>query len=112
MSQSPAISPVQDRAARYLPRRERKVWGRAPDNAGNSGRGKRRTVRLWVPMALIWLLLAPFGLIALPFLVLASARYGVAPAAALWRAGAVLAALSGTEVTVQSGGADVRIKLV
>jgi hypothetical protein len=95
---------------RFISRRERRnLLGRL--GAPHAPR-PRRTVRLWAPIALLWLILVPLAVLSLPILILAGLRFGAEPFHVLWRLGAVVAALSGTEVSVESAAADVRIKLV
>ena len=69
-------------------------------------------LRLWIPLVLLWLLLAPFALVALPFAAIAAAAYRVNP----WRAGAVLAglacALTGTRIEVESAEASVLVHIL
>ena len=68
-------------------------------------------VRLWLPLILVWILLAPFVLVLLPLLLVAAAVYGMSPFATLAALGGLLAALNDVHVEVQSPDASVLVKL-
>ncbi len=59
-----------------------------------------RSFRLWVPLALVWLLLLPFAVVLLPVFVVACLATAVNPLRALWIGWQVLGALGGTRVEV------------
>lgn len=67
-----------------------------------AGGGLGRGLRLWLPLFLVWLLLAPLVLVLLPIAILACLALRVAPlraGAALW---GCLAALRGTRVEIET----------
>jgi hypothetical protein len=64
--------------------------------------GDGRRFRLWIPLPLVYLLLAPFLVLALPVLVVLCQRAGVDPIRSLAVAGRILAATRGTAVEVES----------
>ncbi len=77
-------------------------------------------IRLWLPLTPLWLLLAPFALLLAPLLTLLPAKrrarlvraaFRVRPYRTAFALGAVLLALSGTEVSVDAPGALIRIKI-
>lgn len=71
----------------------------------------RRSLRLWLPVTPIAVILAPFALLAIPILQLALARRGLSPWRTVLGFGALLAALSGTIVEVDSPAAQIRIRI-
>jgi hypothetical protein len=71
---------------------------------------RRFVLRLWLPATPIFLLLAPFAILAIPLLYLAPFRR-VNWAAAVFRLGDALLALGGTDVLVDTPEALVRIRL-
>ena len=86
--------------------------------------GKRTVVRLWLPLTPLWVLLAPFALLLAPLLLfvppLLPDRPGakavrtalaVRPYRTAFALGAVLFALSGTVVDVDTPDAVVRIRI-
>lgn len=74
-------------------------------------RTPRRSLRLWLPLTSIAVILAPFALLAIPILQLALARRGLSPWRAVLGFGALLTALSGTIVEVDSPAAQIRIRI-
>lgn len=76
-------------------------------------RPKRRpfTLRLWLPVSILFLLLAPFAALALPVLWLAAplGRRNWAPA--LFSIGAVLMALHGTRIEVRASHVNLNLEL-
>ena len=73
---------------------------------------RRRTrIALWLPTTALFLLLAPFALLTLPFLYLAPREVLPRPAATLIGVGAVLLSLGGTEIDVDCRDARVRLHL-
>jgi hypothetical protein len=103
-------------APRALSRREARGLSRMRVRAELSRHGVERPapsrahVSLWVPTTVIFALLAPFALALSPFLLLAPPRYRLGPHTVL-AFGAVLFALSGTHVDVDTPDARVRIQL-
>ena len=87
--------------------------------------GQRRTVvRLWLPLTPLWIILAPFALLLAPLLTLAPrllrnrpraravrASLAVRPYRTAFALGAVLIAMSGTVVDVDTPDALVRIRI-
>jgi hypothetical protein len=69
-------------------------------------------IRLWLPLTVLWFILAPFALIAAPALKLAPGARRLSPIRAAWAAGQLLLALSGTSIEVDSPAAVVRIHIV
>lgn len=72
----------------------------------------RTVIRLWLPLTPLFLLLAPFALLASPLLYVVHRRFGVSPLAAALAIGAVLLALGGTDVDVDTPDALVRLKIL
>jgi hypothetical protein len=72
----------------------------------------RTVLRLWLPLTLIFLLLAPFALLLSPLIYLAPRPYGARPFATVLGVGALLLSLGGTVVHVETPEALVRIKIV
>ena len=72
---------------------------------------KRVVVRLWLPMTLIFLLLAPFALLLAPLICFAPRPYRHRPLATVLGVGALLLSLGGTVVDVDTPDALVRIKI-
>jgi hypothetical protein len=64
--------------------------------------GDGRRFRLWIPLPLVYLLLAPLLVLALPVLLVLCPRVGVSPVRLLVVAGGILAATRGTAVEVES----------
>lgn len=101
-------------------RRGRMVRIRARDMARQSLRrglarsraGGLRNLRLWIPMRLSLVLLAPLFVIALPILWLVLARRGPRPWRAIRAVIGLLTALPGTLIDVERRGRHVRIHLV
>lgn len=71
----------------------------------------RTVVRLWLPLTLLFLLLAPFALLLAPLLYFAPRPYNVRPFATVAALGALLLSLSGTVVDVDTPDALVRIRI-
>jgi hypothetical protein len=85
---------------------------------------KRTVVRLWLPLTPLWIILAPFALLLVPLLLLTPPLFPNRPGARALRAsiaarpfrtafrlGAVLIAMSGTSVDVDTRDALVRIRI-
>ena len=73
--------------------------------------GRRTVVRLWLPLTLLFLLLAPFALLLAPLLYLAPRPYNVRPFATVATLGVALLSLGGTVVDVDTPDALVRIRV-
>ena len=69
------------------------------------------TLRLWLPLFLLWLLLLPVAIAMLPFLLLAAAIFGAEILAAFAAIAALLAALRGTHVEVAGRHSDVFVHI-
>lgn len=95
-----------------------------PVRGNHAAGGKRTVVRLWLPLTPLWILLAPFALLLAPLLLLAPqlmpdragaravrASLAVRPYRTAFALGAVLIALSGTVVDVDTPDALVRIRI-
>ena len=74
-------------------------------------RTPRRSLRLWLPVTPIAVILAPFALLAIPILQLALARRGISPWRTVLGLGALLTAVSGTIVEIDSPAARIRIRI-
>jgi hypothetical protein len=64
--------------------------------------GDGRRFRLWIPLPLVYLLLAPLLVLALPVFIVFCRGAGVDPIRSLAVAGRILAATRGTAVEVES----------
>jgi hypothetical protein len=73
--------------------------------------GRRTVVRLWLPLTPLWLILSPFAILFAPLLLLAPQTRGIRPFRAAFAVGALLFALSGTVVDVETPDALVRIRI-
>jgi len=71
----------------------------------------RTHITLWLPLTPLWVLLAPFALLLAPLMALARESRGVNPYRAVLSIGAVLLALSGTHIAVDTRGARVRLRI-
>jgi len=72
---------------------------------------QRTVVRLWLPLTLLFLLLAPFVLLLAPLLYFAPRPYSLRPFATVAALGVVLLSLGGTVVDVDTPDALVRIRV-
>ena len=81
--------------------------------AGDLPRPDRGPMRisLWLPTTALFLLLAPFALLLLPFLYLAPRQIIPQPAATLFGIGRMLLSLGGMEVDVDRPDVRVRLRL-
>lgn len=70
-----------------------------------------RRLHLWLPLFLVWLLLAPFLLVLSPFLLLVPLVLGQNPFAVFAALYGLLSALTGTRVEVDSPDAFVFIRI-
>ena len=73
--------------------------------------GWRFGIRLWLPLFLVWLLLLPLFVLALPFLFVASLVFGFRLLRSLGAVMAVLAGFRGTNVEVHNPDARIFVKL-
>jgi hypothetical protein len=105
MTPQPVVLPRRDLAAM----RERALRARGHIAPRPRAARPARRIGLWLPTTAIFALLAPFALLALPFLYLAPRAVLPRPAAALFGVGALFFSLSGTQVEVDRP--DVRIRL-
>ena len=118
--QAAAPQPQVDPRVSILPPRP----VRGPSRPGRAVAEKRTVVRLWLPLTPLWIILAPLVLLLAPLLLLAPrllpnrprARamrgwLAVRPYRTVWSLGAVLIALSGTLVDVDTPDALVRIRI-
>jgi hypothetical protein len=72
---------------------------------------RRVVIRLWLPLTPLLLLLAPIPILLIPLLYLAPPLRGMNCAAAVFRLGDALLALSGTDIHVDTCDALVRIRI-
>jgi hypothetical protein len=108
------------------PRRHADPLAHRRRNFGAAGRNLARPtrIRLWLPLTPLWILLAPLALLLAPLLMFLPpllpenrqarklrAALAVKPYRTAFALGAVLLALSGTEVSVDAPGALIRIKI-
>jgi hypothetical protein len=73
---------------------------------------RRRFFRLWLPLFLLWILLLPFALLALPVIAILWLLFGrstVAKPIALWQ---VFAGMRGTLIDIDHPHGSVFIKIV
>lgn len=68
-------------------------------------------IRLWLPLFLIWILIAPFALLLSPLILLGVAMARLNPFRALTAAFGLLAALTGTLIEVETPDAVVNIRV-
>jgi len=73
---------------------------------------RRFVLRLWLPLTLLFLLLAPFAILLIPFCYLAPPLRRMNCAAAVFALGAALLSLGGTDIDVDTPGARLRIKIL
>ena len=71
-----------------------------------------RSVRLWLPLTALVLLLAPLVMVAAPFAALTRAGRRINPVRAAWTLGGLLLALSGTRVSVDTAAVQLRIHIL
>lgn len=108
MNGRPALVRTAPSAVRALrDRRPARVSARPP----GPQRERQVVVRLWMPLTPLFLLLAPFALLASPLLLVVGRARGVSPLRAALALGALLLALSGTDIAVDSRKALVRIRI-
>ena len=69
-------------------------------------------VRLWLPLTVLFLLLAPFALLLSPLLYFVPRPWRLSPLATVLAVGAFLLALGGTDIEVRTHDAIVRLKIL
>lgn len=74
-------------------------------------RAPRRAIGLWLPVTPLAVMFAPLALLAAPLLQLVLARRGFSPWRAVLDFGALLTALSGTIIEVDSPSVRIRIRI-
>ncbi len=95
-----------------------------PPRRGHATGEKRTVIRLWLPLTALWIILAPFALLFAPLLALVPpllpnrprvrairASLAIRPYRTAFALGAVLIAMSGTVVDVDTPDALVRIRI-
>jgi hypothetical protein len=75
-------------------------------------RAQGRPIRLWAPVILIWLLLAPVAVIVAPFALIGAIVLRFNPVAAILAVGKVLWALGGVRVDIESPRTRVLISMI
>ena len=73
---------------------------------------RRTVVRLWLPLTLLFLLLAPFAMLLIPLGYWVPRPRGLSPARLVFAFGAVLLSLGGTDIDIQTPSAVVRVKII
>ena len=68
--------------------------------------------RLWIPLFVVWLLLLPFALFALPIVFIACLVFDIDPITAIGTFLALLASLSGTHIEVDAPNAFVFFHII
>lgn len=71
-----------------------------------------RSLRLWAPVILVWLLLTPLVLIAAPFALIAAVVLRFNPFAAILAVGRVLWALGGMRIEIENARTRVLIDMI
>ena len=71
-----------------------------------------RTIRLWLPLFLVWMLLVVLGLILSPLILIACLFCGLNPFKAVWRLVAVFVAMAGTHIEIRSPEALVLVRVI
>ena len=77
-----------------------------------AGASAPRSIRLWLPLTPLALLLGPLAMIAAPFVVLSRRGRRINPVRAAWSLGGVLLALSGTQIDVDTPAVRIRIRIL
>lgn len=70
-----------------------------------------RPIRIWLPLVLVWILLAPFLVLIVPAVMILGAVAGLNPLTALGSFAAVFCALAGTHVEVEAPDASVLVHI-
>ena len=71
-----------------------------------------RPIRLWLPLFLVWLLLAVLGVLLSPLIIIACLIARMNPFTTVWRLCRVFAALAGTVIEVQAPDAMVLVRVI
>jgi hypothetical protein len=69
-------------------------------------------IRFWLPVILLWIILAPFLILLSPLLILGLAMVGLNPFRALAGLLGLMAALGGTHIEVETPDAHINIHLI
>ena len=77
-----------------------------------TGAPATRSIRLWLPLTPLVLLLGPLVMVAAPLAALIPAGRRVNPVRAAWSLGGLLLALSGTRVSVDTPTVQLRIHIL
>ena len=85
--------------------------GREPIRTAPVVRAEPFRLSLWIPTTAIFLLLAPFPILALPLLYLAPRRVLLDPLGLVFGVGRLLLTLGGTVIEVEAPDARIRIRL-
>jgi hypothetical protein len=109
MAPARALSPRPHGELRAMQARAERL--RRPRDQSGQPAPRRVRISLWIPVTLVFALLAPFAVLALPFLYLTPRNLLPNPAAALFGLGALLLSLGGTVVEVDTADAYVRLRL-
>ena len=80
-----------------------------PFMARVSVRRSSRAFRLWIPLALVWLLLLPLVLVLLPLAFVACLVARVDPLAAIGTGWAILCGVQGSEIEVENSSGSISI---
>jgi hypothetical protein len=72
---------------------------------------RNHSFRLWIPLALVWLLLLPLVLLLLPVFGIACLAWRVNPFHALSSFGEILSGLKGTDIEVGHGNTSLSIDI-
>jgi hypothetical protein len=97
------------------PREPRRGPRRRPGQRPLQGRtrpAERFALRLWIPLVLVWALLAPFLILLSPLIIVGLAIMRVEPFRAIGVAFAILHGLGGTQVDVETDDAFIKIHLI
>jgi len=71
-----------------------------------------RPIRLWLPLFLVWLLLAVLGVLLSPLVIVVCLIARMNPFTTVWRLCRVFAALAGTHIEVQAPDAVVLVRVI
>jgi hypothetical protein len=82
-----------------------------PELQAQAAATRRPVVRLWLPLTPLFILLAPFALIAAPLIDLYPPARGVSPWRVAWGIGAALLSTHGTVVEIDTADAHIRIRI-
>lgn len=70
-----------------------------------------RSPNIWIPLALVWLLLLPFAILLLPFFVVACLICSISPVRALGALWQILSGMGGTRIEVDAPEVSILITL-